>query len=662
MSAKNNPIYIATPLKDDSLVISHATFKERLGEPFLLEACMLSVDERIDFKKLLGKNLTLRYESHEGTRYINGIVAEFRQLENIKTLGQYVAIIRPWIWLLSLSKHCRIFQQKSYPDIIKAVFDEMGFSDYKLKLSSRYQAQEYVVQYNESDLNFVSRIMQQEGMYYCFEHSNGKHTLVLYDDVSNAPSLGKIEYHDLDDDANLFEVEGLFSWESTQQLKTTCISLSSYDFTLPHKNLNTLAKDASSETFKQLKYSEYRETFNDRKVGDRYAQLLMEQQNAEFDLKRFEGNMRHLEAGSVFKLIEHPRDDQNKDYLVTELSFKVNANAIADGPAADQQIYECEGRAISSKLRFRQQQQFDIPRVSGLQSATVIGKEKDQVFTDKYGRIKVRFHWDNAAVKDEHRSCWIRVAQSMSGKGWGSVSIPRAGQEVLVDFLQGDINQPIVVGSLYNGANPPPYEMPKLGHLSGFRSKSAKQNGKVNEIRFDDTDKQEQLYVSAAYNCDILIANDCFETVGADKHTTIKKDKLEKIGNDHSIDITANQTLKVGKDSSVNITGKYITQVGDSYSLSVKGNGGAQYDKNLSIGVNEDAYLKGSNVCIEATNNLTLKVGSSYIAIERGGISINSPGKIMIESSQNLQLESGAKAELNAKSAVTIKGKSVNIN
>jgi type VI secretion system secreted protein VgrG len=250
----------------------------------------------------------------------------------------------------------------------------------------------------------------------------------------------------------------------------------------------------------------------------------------------------------------------------------------------------------------------------------------------------------------------------MSGKGWGSLSIPRPGQEVLVDFLQGDADYPIVVGSVYNGANLPPYDLPKLGHLHGFRSRTSAKTAQVNEIRFDDTYKQEQLYISAAYNYDIMVNNDCFETIGADRHLTVKKDMLCKIGNNQNEDIAADSTVKIGKDSSTNIMGKCISQVGGSRSLVVKGDSGENYEKNLSVKVNKDAYINASNVCIEASNNITFKVGDTYIAMERGGISIKSAGKIAIESKQNLSLESGAKTELSGKSATVIKGKSVKIN
>lgn len=667
MSAKDNPVYIATPLKDDSLVLRQATYRESLGQPFELDAELISLDESIAFDELLGKNVTLRFETEDGTRYLNGLVTGFKQLENLKRLGHYQAEIRPWFWLLTLSKHCRIFQQKSYPDILQAVFDEMGFSDYKNKLRAKYSKQEYVVQFNETDFEFVTRIMQQEGIYYCFEHTNGKHTMVLYDDVASAQNLGRVSYHDIDEKSYAFDVEGIFDWQNYQQIRTSGISLSSYDFEVPGKNLVASVKDAKSKTFTQLQYREFNNTYSQRSTGERYAKVLMEQQNAAQEIKQFSGNMRTLAAGSSFKLSEHPRDDQNTSYFVTDFCCTVRTGEVAEESAGNKlAIYECSGQAISSKSSFRLPQTLSKPRMSGPQTATVVGKlgatGKDQIWTDKYGRIKVRFHWDKSASVKDSSSCWIRVAQSVAGKNWGSLSIPRIGQEVLVDFLQGDPDQPIVIGCIYNGASMPPYALPKLGHLIGFRSTTTAKDANVNEIRFDDKAGQEQLYFSAAKNQDVMVANDCFETIGADRHLTVKKNQFEKVANNRSEDIGASLTTKVGGDSSYNIKGKEAKQVGGSRSLSVQGNCGEAYSGNLSVRIDKDGYIKAGNLCLEASNNITFKVGNTYIAMESGGISIHSAGKIAIDAKQNLALEGGAKTEVNGKGSTSIKGKMVKIN
>jgi type VI secretion system secreted protein VgrG len=665
MSAKNNAVYIATPLKDDSLVLRQATYTERLGEPFLLHADMVSLDEHLEFSKLMGKNVTLRFETEKGTRYINGLVTGLKQLENIKTLGRYEASIRPWFWLLTLSQHCRIFQQKTYPDIVKSVFESLGFADFKNKLRAKYDKQDYVVQFNETDFDFVSRIFQQEGIFYAFEHTNGKHTLVLYDDVSNLNSIGNVEYHDLDNEANLFDVEGVFTWENNQQMRTSGVSLSCYDFTAPSKQLYASAKDAKSQTFTQLHHYEYGLLYNKRSTGEHYAKLLMEQHNASYEVKHFSGNMRTMGAGERFLLCEHPREDQNKDYLTIAYQCTVNTGELSeDLNESKPETYVCSGQAIPANVPYRLKKTISKPKMHGPQTATVMGKstqKNDQIWTDQFGRVKVKFHWDTASTDNESSSCWIRVAQSMSGKKWGSMSIPRVGQEVLVDFLQGDPDQPVIIGCIYNGASMPPYPLPKMGHLLGFRSNTTKANS-VNEIRFDDTENEEQLYISAAKNQDILVTQDCFETIGSDKHLSVKNNHFEQIKHNRSEDIGASHTVKVGKDASTHIIGKDAKLVENTRSLSVKGNCGEDYGRNLSINIEKDGYIKADNICLEADNNITLKVGNTFIAMEREGIAIHSTGKVSISAKQSLQLEGEASTELKSKKTASIKGKTVKIN
>lgn len=666
MSAKNNSVYIATPLKDDSLVLKEATYTERLGEPFLLHAKMLSLDEQLDFSKIMGKNVTLRFETKNGTRYINGLVTGLKQCENIKTLGYYEAHIRPWLWLLTLSQHCRIFQQKTYPDIVKAVFDSMGFADVKNKLRARYEKQDYVVQFNETDFDFVSRIFQQEGIFYRFEHTNGKHTLVLYDEVSSVNSIGDVEYHDLDENANLFDVEGVFTWENNQRMRTAGVSVSCYDFTAPSKQLFASVNDAKSQTFTQLQQYEYGLSYNTRSTGEHYAKLLMEQHNASYEVKHFSGNMRTMGAGERFLLCEHPREDQNTDYLITEYQCTVCTGELSEETGDSKlQTYQCNGRAIPSNVAFRLEKTISKPKMHGPQTATVMGKStqnSEQVWTDKYGRVKVKFHWDNASANNEEASCWIRVAQSMSGKQWGSLTIPRVGQEVLVDFLQGDPDQPVIIGCIYNGASMPPYPLPKMGHLVGFRSNTSNKTNSVNEIRFDDKENEEQLYISAAKNQDILVTHDCFETIGSDKHLTVKNNQFEQVNHDRSENIGANHTVKVGKDASTHIKGKETKLIEGTRSLSVTGNCGEDYGNNLSINIEKNGFIKADNICFEADNNITLKVGNTFIAMERSGIAIHSTGKVSINAKQNLELDGEASSELKSKKTTSIKGKTVKIN
>lgn len=663
MSGQHGLISITTPFAGKELILRQAKYAEQLGMPFEMDVELVSRDESLSFKEILGKNVTVCLETQETNRYFNGIVTGFKQKENLDGNAVYTATIGPWLWLLSLSQHCRIYQQKTYPEIIKSVFAEMGFADYEDKLTAKYTQQEYVVQYNETDLNFVARIMQQEGMFYFFKHTNGKHTLIMQDDTASADYLGDVPYLELKSQSRHIDAEGITVWENHRQLKTSGVSLSSYDFQLPSKNLNATTLDPKVRGLAGLQKYAYEGTYSQRADGEHYSKILMEQENTGHEQKSFSGNMRTLYTGASFKLSDHLREDQNTRYYITQFCCVMRAQKLMGNIDNHEQAeYEFSARAIASNISFRPEKSALKPLMKGPQTATVVGKTKEEIWTDKYGRIKVRFHWDTQSKADEYSSCWIRVSQSMAGKNWGSIYIPRVGQEVLVDFLQGDPDQPIVIGCVYNGSSLPPYALPNNATFSGYKSRSTKNGGQFNELRFDDKQGEEQLFIHAAKNQDIMVNNDCFETIGADRHLSVKQDHFVKVDNNRSEDIGADHSEKIGKDFNLQIVGKEAKEVGGSLSLKVNGDSAENYAANLSINVSDDAFLKAGSIVLEASSNITLQVGSSFISIDKGGIKISSPGNIVVESKANVNLEAGAKVDLSAGGPVSIAGATVNIN
>ena len=663
MTIQQSLASLVTPLKDDALSLRVATYTESLGNPFTLDIELISGDENVNFAELLGKSMTLSLETKDSTRHFNGIITEFSQKENFKRNAIYEATLRPWFWLLTLSQKCRIFQQKSYPDIIKSVFAETGFTDFEDKLSSKYPKQEYIVQFNESDFDFISRIMQQEGIFYTFEHSKNKHTLVLHDDNARVDDIGNIDYYELDDNTKFIGLEGIRIWERQQQVKTGGVALSSFDFEMPNKNLKASTKDPQIKSMSVFSKYAYDSHFTQRKEGEYYTKLLMERENASHLQASFSANHRELACGSKFTLAEHGRDDQNKQHLITYFQCTIRSKDLVDeNKDNEQEQFECDAKAIPANINFRPQQQHNKPKMNGPQTATVVGKKKEEIWTDKYGRVKVQFHWDEISKGDENSSCWIRVSQSMAGKNWGGIYIPRVGQEVLVDFLQGDPDQPIIIGCVFNGTNLPPYALPKHSTMTGFRSRSTKNAGTFTEIRIDDEQGDEQLFIHAAKNKDESVTNDSFESVGRDTHVSVGQDQHCKVKNNRFENIGADCTQKVGKDFNLVIEGKEAKEVKQSLSLNVKGNGSHDYEGSLSINADKDLYIKSDNICLDAGNNLTLKVGSSFVAIERGGITISSPGEVSIESKAALNVDAGATLDLKAGGAASIKGASVKIN
>jgi type VI secretion system secreted protein VgrG len=657
-------VAISTPLGDDKLSLRKAKIQEALGEPFTIDVEMVSDDENISLDDILGQNVTIRLETEDDSRFFNGIVTEFFQKENIAKNACYGAIIRPWFWLLTLSENCRIFQEKSYPEIIKKVFEDLGFSDFEDKLSSTYAKQDYVVQFNESDFNFVSRIMEQEGIYYFFTHTNGKHSLVMADDSSAMTNIGQVPFIELEDESRHKDVEGIKYWENYRKVRTGGVGLTNFDFTLPSKNLDAITKDPKTASLSSLQKFNFPGKYLERTKGSDYTKILMQKENVSYDQKSAQGNYRKLYAGAQFELTDHHRDDQNTTYLITHFSCVLLADDyIATSTNKDDQLFESQFTLVPDNVIYRPQITAIKPKMTGPQTATVVGKSGEEIWTDKYGRIKVLFHWDREAKADENSSCWIRVSQTWAGKGWGTMYIPRIGQEVLVDFIHGDPDNPIVIGSVYNGSTMPPYALPANATMSGIKTRSTKGGGGFNEIRLEDKKGEEQIFVHGEKNQDINIKNDCFETIGHDRHLIVKNDQIELIENNRSEEVKADHVEKIGKDRHLDVVGKEAKKVKASLSLTVTGDVAEVFKANHSMQVTDDSYIKGTNICIEATENITLKVGKSTIAISSAGIAIETKGDIKLDAGGNLDAKAGANigidagANLDAKSGANTKVK-----
>jgi len=293
--------------------------------------------------------------------------------------------------------------------------------------------------------------------------------------------------------------------------------------------------------------------------------------------------------------------------------------------------------------------------VQGVQTAAVVGPKGEEIHTDEYGRVKVQFHWDRYGEANENSSCWIRVAQVWAGKGWGSIHTPRIGQEVLVDFLEGDPDQPIITGRVYNKDNMPPYELPANKTISGTKSNSSKGGEGFNELRFEDKKGEEQVFVHAEKNMDIRVKNDRFENIDKDRHLTVKNDKFELVENNRSEEVKADHSEKIGKDRHLAVEGKEAKKVTQTLSLTVDGDVSEVFKANHSMQVTDDCYIKGTNICIEATDNITLVVGGSSISIESGGIRIETSGKVEIDAGSSLDTASGANTTIEAGANLTAK-------
>ena len=626
------------------LLLTNMSGTEQLGRPFQCELELASEDHQIKYTDIVGQNVTIRLNlSEDKTRYFNGFVSRFTQTLPVGGLARYRATIVPWLWFLTRTADCRIFQEKTVPDIIEDVFREHGFTDFERSLSGSYRTWLYCVQYRETDFNFVSRLMEQEGIYYFFKHENGKHSLVLADSAGAHepyPELEELEYHPADKGTKIEEC--ISDWVVGTHLQPGSYALKDFDFENTKKDLQARAKverEHASATFEIYDYpGEYTEVKPD---GEDYARKRIEELQAQYEVIRAESDARGVCTGCTFKLIDHPRDDQNKKYLITSADYNINAGEFYSGSqTGGEGLYTCSFTAIDATQPFRAARITPKPSIPGPQTAMVVGKSGEEIWTDEYGRVKVQFHWDRYGKADENSSCWIRVAQVWAGKNWGAMYIPRIGQEVIIEFLEGDPDQPIITGRVYNADAMPPCKLPSEKTKSTLKSNSSKGGGGFNEIRFEDKKGDEQIFIHAEKNLDIRVKNDRFETVINNRHLHVEKDKFEHVDNNRSETVDADHKEEIGKDRHLNVKGKEAKEITDSMSLTVKGDVIEVFKSNHSEETTSDYYLKAKNVVIEGLENITLSVGSSYIAIESSQIEINAP-TIKVQGSSMTEIKGG---------------------
>ena len=450
----NRNIAIGTPLGKDVLLLKSFSYVEQLGRLYDLDAELLSLQADIDFDKIIGKNVTIRMESDAGnTRYFNGYVARFVQSGSQGNLAQYHAKIVPWLWFLTRKADCRIFQNKTIPEIIKQVFRDTGFTDFSENLSGRYQPWDYCVQYRETDFNFVSRLMEQEGIYYSFEHADGNHKLVLSDAPgSHLPGKGCETVIYRPEESGIRDKEYIHDFRMEQEVQPGAYALADFNFERTRASL--LARSQITNAHDQSKFEifDFPGEYEQHSEGMDYSKIRIEELQTQHLIGRGQTTVRGLCAGNTFKLKDFPRADWNKAYLLTSVSIHGYGDTF-EGSGGDESgaFFSCSFTVVDAQTQYRPARITPKPLIQGPQTAIVVGPKGEEIHTDKYGRIKVQFHWDRYGKADENSSCWVRVSQAAwAGKKWGSMHIPRIDQEVIVEFIEGDPDWPIVTGRVYN--------------------------------------------------------------------------------------------------------------------------------------------------------------------------------------------------------------------
>jgi type VI secretion system secreted protein VgrG len=643
ITQKNREIAVETPLGEDVLLLTSMSGTEQLSRPFEFQLELASEKPQIKSSDIIGQNVTMRLNlPNNKVRYFNGFISSFSQIAGTLQLDQYSATVVPWLWFLTRTADCRIFQEKTVPDIIKQVFSDHGFTDLEDALTGSYRTWEYCVQYRETDFNFVSRLMEQEGIYYFFKHENGKHKLVLADSASaheSYPDHDQIKFRPAD--LGVSDEKYIMDWIVETRVQPGFYALNDFDFKNTKKDLLARAKVSREHAAADFEIYDYPGEYIESKDGEEYAKKRIEELHAQYEVVTAQSDVRGISAGCTFTLTEHPRDDQNRKYLITSANYNAHSDILQTGGGGGiEAAYSCSFTAIDAKQQFRSLRITPKPSIPGPQTAIVVGPSGEEIYPDKYGRVKVKFHWDRYSKADENSSCWIRVAQVWAGKNWGAIYTPRIGQEVIVDFLEGDPDQPIITGRVYNAQVMPPYDLPTNKTMSTLKSNSSKGGEGFNEIRYEDKKGEEQIFIHAEKNLDIRVKNDRFETVINDRHLIVENDKFEQVKSHRNEFVEKNHLEEIGEDRDLTVKGNEAKEVGKDLSLTVKGNVDEAFKKNHTEETTKNYTLQATKVTIEAKSKIELKVGGSTITMDPGQIELNAP-KISISGSAMVQVQGG---------------------
>ncbi|MCR9296179.1 MAG: type VI secretion system tip protein VgrG [bacterium] len=679
-------------LTEDLRLISFSG-REEMSRLFSYSLRMGSGRESIDAKKIIGKQAAIRILMPDGQeqRYISGIISRFSADFAEEGGTVYRAELVPSLWLLTQTSDCRIFQDMTVKQIIEKVLGDQGISNFETKdLRGNYPKLEYCVQFRETDFNFLSRLMEQFGIFYYFRHEQQCDRLIIADNVGAYFDLSesKVNFAPTRQESE-FVHDHVFDWRHDYEFVAGKWSQTDYDFKKPGSNLMTDEKTVlQADAMKPLEKYDFPGEYSEVSDGKSLAKVRMEEEELAFDQATGASSCRSFAVGGKFQFDKQvPPDEKGNIYVIVGISHRGHVSgAYASGAEVGGVEYSNTFRGIKAETPFRPARVTPKP-VAAMQSAVVTGPENEEIYCDKYGRVKVQFHWDREVQNKktqsnpfskrslETSSCWIRTSHSIAGKKWGFVAIPRIGQEVVVDFLDGDPDRPLITGSVYNEEQPPHYKLPLEKTKTYIKTNSTKGGDGHNELMFDDQDGQEQLYLHAERNMDVRVKKDSKTIIHGDRHQIIGQeqdgqksgdqrelvyqDKHLNIKRNHVEHIEGNMQLMVGKGDAQSgghlhlvVENNRLESVGGNHNLTVDGQHNEKIKGNLSTQVGGDWQTKvdgkiahqagpagevhiaaGAKVIIEAGIQLSLvgpggfiDIGPAGIAIQGVMVNINSGG------------------------------------
>ena len=680
----NRPIGIETPLGPDKLVLLSFSGEERLSSLFRFELRLLSKEAKIRAADIVGKavNFYVKYPDNE-KRYFNGIVNRFAYAGQDDRGHYYSAEVVPWMWLLTKGSDCRVHETEKMKDaqaIIDGLLGELGLTSYKWNLKRTLEKREYCVQFRETHFDFIARLLAEEGIYFYFRHDQNQHELVMTDHVAGGFDCRDSEVQLLSNLSQPEITDNLTAWQHQYEYTSGTYSLTDYNFETPSTSLlqNKASLIPLSNNAK-LEFYDFPGLYGQKGLGESLTTLRMEGEEARHNTVIGGSECRSFSPGGRFKVAKHHNDgEKGGKWMLTSVKHTVTlGGSYLTGVGHSDRIYEnefeCQPADTVYRPDFRQRVGVD-----GIQSAVIVGPEGEEIYTDKYGRVKVQFPWDRRGKKDDKSSCWIRVSQVHAGKGWGMMDLPRIGEEVLVSFLDGNPDRPVIIGRVYNGDNDPPFSLPAEKTRRGNSTKTHKGAG-LNEMSMDDTAGKEQLRVNAQYDMNSnvnhdqtldvgnnqteKVAVDRTRDVGNNETVTVGVNKSVKVGTNHDETVGANQTVKVGanqsntvgvmKNETVGMMSNEMVgvaktlNVGAAYSVIVGGamNTAVGYLSAEEVGVNKTIHV-GSSFSITVGSKLEITVGSSKLVMEAGGKVTIEGTEFLFSASGNVKIN-GAVIDLN---------------
>ncbi|MDO5756835.1 MAG: type VI secretion system tip protein TssI/VgrG [Rhodobacterales bacterium] len=582
--------HLTTPLaQEDALLFSRLTGADHISRCFEFSVLAHSFDPNIACTDLLGQMVTVRVavdpDAPDDPRWFHGMVDQFRYEGNDDAdMFVYRLVLRPRLWLLSKTTDNRIYQDQTAEEIIASVLSEHKISDVRFELTgSATGLRTYCVQYGETDLDFIQRLMEHDGAFYYFEFEDGKHTLVISDDsgkLKPAPDLAQIRFEP-DDLASTGGRGVITRLSRTDTIVSGEHTMTDYNFETPSANLIARSTKAMNHENDAMERYSYPGHYMDMSGGNAVVELRRTEDQALGNMIYARSTAALPRAGNVFELVDYPRDAENQGYMILSAEYDVwDGQYGATADHAQEEGFLANYRVVPSAGKFRPARSTPKPVMKGPQTARVVGPAGEEIYTDQYARVKVHFFWDRADVGKGDTTCWIRVSAAWGGAGFGFIQIPRIGQEVVVDFLDGDPDRPIITGRVYNAEQMPPYDLPANATQSGWKSESSLGGGGWNELRFEDMKGSEEVYFQAEKDHNELVKNNESRHIGNDFAESVVNNATQDIGVNRDETVGNNKTTSVGVDRSVAIGQNDTETVGANRSLTVG------IDETIGIGAN----------------------------------------------------------------------------